>query len=442
MRYARIAIMSGQRQEEAIPLLGGVASATGAGRRLDGDGKLHLTPQAALLLGLRPKQRVGVWQEGVSARIGPYVGIMTNKRPGAPPGFRGLRGRRENYTALAQVAKEMGAVAFVFAAEDLDFSRRRVLGYTRGGGRWVPGEFPLPDVIYNRVPDRKSELSLPIVRVKRQLRKMEPAVALFNPQFLNKWELYGLLARQPELKAFIPETRLYRGPADIMAMLQKHDMLYLKPQDTFAGRGIMRILHKGENYILSYKDNKSYHHASHSTGEQLLRAFAARRAGTRYLVQQGLHLARFRGAIFDIRVLVQKNGQGSWEITGIGVRVAAPGGITTHVPNGGHIAPLEAVLSEVFGEGASCPRGLREKIAELALLVAATVERGVGSMFGEMSMDIGITSKREIYFFEANAKPMKFDEPTIRARSLRRLVEFSRYLAGYQGGRADANLQD
>ncbi|MBT9177202.1 MAG: Endospore coat-associated protein YheD [Firmicutes bacterium] len=295
-------------------------------------------------------------------------------------------------------------------------------------------EYPLPDVIYNRVPDRKSEVSLPVVKVKRQIKKMQPAVTLFNPQFLNKWELHELLARQPELRAYVPETRLYRGPEDITAMLQRHDMVYLKPQDTFAGRGIMRVSRKGARYVLSFKQGEKYHHASYTDAAALLRAFAVRRTSSRYLVQQGLHLAKFRGAIFDIRVLVQKNGRGSWELTGIGVRVAALGGITTHVPNGGYIAPLETVLTEVFGEDASRSRGLREKITELALRVAVAVEQGVGSVFGEMSMDIGITANKECYFFEANAKPMKFDEPTIRARSLRRIGEFSRYLAAYHSG--------
>jgi hypothetical protein len=383
-----------------------------------------------------------VWRNAGGMRIGPYVGIMTIRRPGNLAGFRGLRGRRENYTALTRVAGEMGAVAFVFAVEDVDFSQRRVLGYTRAGGRWARGEYPLPDVVYNRVPDRKSEVSLPVMHFKRQIKRLQPAVTLFNPKFLDKWELYGLLAKQPELTAFLPKTRPYREPKDLVDMLQKHDSVYLKPQDTFAGRGIMRVWRKGQKLILSFKDGAKYRHVSYTATAALLRAFAARRAGSRYLVQEGLSLAKFRGSIFDVRVLVQKNSQGQWEVTGIGVRVAAAGGITTHVPNGGYIAPLDTVLTEVFGESACRPEGLRDEIAALALKVAAAIESGIGSLFGEMSMDIGITGDKKCYFFEANAKPMKFDEPAIRAKSLRRLVEFSRYLAGYQssGGQSGVSI--
>jgi len=441
VQYARVVITSEEQQEQATRLIGGGVQTTGGVRPLERDNALELTPRAARLLGLRPKQRVGLWQKVTGTGIGPYLGIMTNKRPDSLPGFRGLRGRRENYTALTRVAREMGAVAFVFAVEDVDFSQRRLLGYTREGGRWVPREYPLPDVVYNRVPDRKSEVSLPVLRFKQQIGRLKPAMTLFNPQFLNKWELYGLLARQAELKAFVPETRLFRGARDLVDMLHKHDMVYLKPQDTFAGRGIMRILRQGKKYILSYKDGAKYRHGSYTDIAALLRAFAARRAGNRYLVQEGLHLAKFRGAIFDVRVLVQKNGQGKWEVTGIGVRVAAPGGITTHVPNGGHIAPLDTVLTEVFGDSACGPDGLREKVAALALKVAPAVERGVGSLFGEMSMDIGVTDAQKIYFFEANAKPMKFDEPAIRAKSLRRIVEFSRYLAGFASGGGQSGVR-
>lgn len=444
MHYARVIIASEQQRAQATRLSGGVAEVSGGVRLAEGKSALELTERAAHLLGLRDKQRVGVWRAAYGMRIGPYVGIMTNKRPGALPGFRGLRGRRENYTALTRMAGEMGAVAFVFAVEDVDFAQRRVLGYARVGGRWVPREYPLPDVVYNRVPDRKSEVSLPVMRFKQQIKRLQPAVALFNPKFLNKWELYGLLAKQPELTPFVPETCLYREPKDLVDMLRKHDMVYLKPQDTFAGRGIMRVWRKGQKLVLSYKDGAKYRHAAYTGTDALLRAFVARRAGSRYLLQEGLRLAKLRGAIFDVRVLVQKNNQGQWEVTGIGVRVAAPGGITTHVPNGGHIAPLDTVLNEVFGESAGRPQGLRDEIEALALKVAPAIERGVGSLFGEMSMDIGITEAKKCYFFEANAKPMKFDEPAIRAKSLRRLVEFSRYLAGYQssGGQSGVSIQD
>jgi len=45
-----------------------------------------------------------------------------------------------------------------------------------------------------------------------------------------------------------------------------------------------------------------------------------------------------------------------------------------------------------------------------------------------MSMDLGVDKQGNIWFFEANSKPMKFDEPHIRQKSLERIFQYSRFL--------------
>jgi hypothetical protein len=388
-------------------------------------------------LGLTTGQKVGFWTTEKGYKLGPYFGIMTNKRSDSAQGFRGLRGRRENYTALLRLAHSMGAVAFVFACEDVDFKKMRVLGYRQqSDGRWYSQSYPIPDVVYNRVPDRKSELSAVVVATKRRIAQLERThgVHLFNPHFLNKWELHKLFSRDPRVKPHLPSTRLYRSTDDIVSGLKQHGFVYLKPRDSFAGRGIMRASRSRDGYTLSVKRGTRYHHIRSSEVSGLLSLFQRHRRPGVYLVQQGLELARYKGSIFDARIIVQKNGQGQWVLSGAGVRVAARGGITTHVPNGGYIAPIEKVLGTAFAEHSVGPDVVYERIRQLALTIAPSIEEHYKKLFGELSMDIGIDRNGNCYFFEANAKPMKFDEPTIRKETLRCLIEYARYLAGYRMG--------
>lgn len=438
MQYAKV-VLSSRSGSEETKLSGGLTMVCGSVENRAEGKFLRLSPSSAYKLGLRNNQVVGVWEGREGLRLGPYIGIMTNRRPGNLRGFQGLRGRRENYTALSKTARQMGAVAFVFAVEDVDFRRLRVAGYALdGAGRWVAREYPIPNVVYNRVPDRQSEVSQHVVQAKRRFERLG-GVSLFNPRFLNKWDLYRILREEEGLLRYIPETRVCTGADAILSMLKKHRMVYLKPKDSFAGQGIMRAECSLGKYVLSFKQGGAYRHEPHSDFAGLARSFAARRRPGTYLVQQGLRLAKFKGAIFDARIIAQKNGQGQWDITGAGVRVAARGGITTHVPNGGHIESMERVISEVFGEGVDVPQGIHRRVRKLALDIAPTIERKYGRVFGELSMDIGITRDGQCYFFEANAKPMKFDEPTIRRKSLRRLVEYSRYLAGYRNHEVEAD---
>lgn len=445
MEHARIVVSEHHNSGDKVWLVGGLAR--GEGKLSAGaDGvSLQVSKGDARRLGIRDGKRISFWRTEEGMQLGPYIGIMTNKRPGGIRGFQGLRGRRETYIGLLKMALSMGAVAYVFACEDVDFKRMRVIGYHRNkAGNWLAQEYPLPNVVYNRIPDRQSEVA-PIVRMaKKRFEQLGHShrMTLFNPHFLNKWDLHRAFSQESRLKPYLPDTRLYSGPKDVLAMLKRHRMVYLKPRDTFAGHGIMRAEYKGGKYTLSHKVGTTYRHEHHVDFRGLAQSFIAKRHPGVYLVQQGLRLAKFRGAIFDARIIMQKTGAGVWDLTGAGVRVAARGGITTHVPNGGYIAPIDTVIYDVFKERLDTPNGVYSKVKNLALEMAPAIENRYKRLFGELSMDIGITSEGDCYFFEANAKPMKFDEPVIRRKSLRRLVEFSRYLSGYKGHEEEDNVNN
>jgi hypothetical protein len=149
--------------------------------------------------------------------------------------------------------------------------------------------------------------------------------------------------------------------------------------------------------------------------------------GEAYIAQQGIKLASFQDRRFDLRALVQKNQRGQWDITGIGARIAGAMSITTHVPRGGMIEDPEKLLAHSFNEAQA--RKLLIKAKNTALLIAKQIERASGQLLGEMSMDIGIDSSGNMWFFEANSKPMKFDEPHIRQKSLERIFQYGAFLA-------------
>jgi hypothetical protein len=129
-----------------------------------------------------------------------------------------------------------------------------------------------------------------------------------------------------------------------------------------------------------------------------------------------------------VRILTQKDCRGAWRLTGMGVRVAGAGCITTHVPAGGRVAGIDKVLVAVYGdEAAQVQTNLRTAIAA----IAPAIERGLGTEFGEFSMDLGVDRQRNVWFFEANSKPHKFDEDSIRHLSWIRTVQYAAFLGGF-----------
>ncbi|MDK8182285.1 YheC/YheD family protein [Paenibacillus sp. UMB4589-SE434] len=346
-----------------------------------------------------------------------------------------FRGNRENFTDLLMTGKELGFNVYIVTVKDLKLNAKRVIGYNYvpESNVWQQGWFPLPHVIYNRIPLREDEMQ-PSVNSKIKSILAHPTIRMFNPYFFNKWNLFEWLKKSKTTKPYIPSTRKLTTSASLGKMLNRHAYVYLKPETGKAGMGIMTLRvnqAKTLKFRLKIQDRKgstSYKSAHISKLWSRIRKQAGQ---SHYIIQQGISLAAINRRPFDLRVLVQKNQMGEWDITGVGARIAGVLSITTHVPRGGSIDDPEKLLTSIFGEEQASQIMTRARNA--SLVIARQVERGSGHTLGEMSMDLGVDASGGIWFFEANAKPMKFDEPHIRRCSLERIFQYSTYLAKNSG---------
>lgn len=345
-----------------------------------------------------------------------------------------FRGNRHNFADLIETGRELGYLAYVVTVRNLKLGRSRVLGYTYRRERevWVKGYFPKPHVVYNRIPQREDE-RLPRVRKKLMLISKYPGVKLFNRRFFNKWSLFQWLNKSKATRPYIPETKRLTEPQVLTSMLKRHSLLYLKPIRGKAGVGIMTVKTQPEKHLpyrLQIQNEKRSRTYRCSTVQKLWERIKAQTdaLGEPYIAQQGIALASVNDRPFDLRALVQKNETGNWALTGIGARVAGNASITTHVPRGGEIDEPEKLLVSVFGRERA--QQVLAQARNAALILARQIERSSKHRLGEMSMDLGVDTTGHVWFFEANSKPMKFDEPHIRRKSLERIFQYSQYLYG------------
>jgi len=110
----------------------------------------------------------------------------------------------------------------------------------------------------------------------------------------------------------------------------------------------------------------------------------------------------------------------------MGARLAGQLSITTHVPRGGKIENPVKLLQDSFGQKQATI--ILKKVEEAAILIATQIEQASDALLAEMSMDVGVDKHGELWFFEANSKPMKFDEPHIRKKSLQRIFQYGQFL--------------
>ncbi|GGE17180.1 hypothetical protein GCM10011571_18590 [Marinithermofilum abyssi] len=365
------------------------------------------------------------WKEG-TYKAGPFIAILTSKGNGST-----FCGNRQNFIDIIRMGKRMGVTVFVLTPEGLQPDSRTVRGYmldTRKGGKgWISGTLPFPDVVYNRIPSRFAEQQQAEQDAIRLLTKMEN-VHLFNPGFFDKWTLYLYLKRSAELCDLLPETVQWGNREAFFQLLQRHSILYLKPIDGKAGHGMIRVTKQDQHFETIYQTLKQKQRFLSQTREELYRLLQTLIQSRKYVLQQGIPLARYLGSPFDLRLLLQKDGTGTWQITGKGIRLAGQKAISTHVPMGGSIEDAEVVLGYLFSERQA---EKMEKLENTAIRIARHIEEQQGHTLGEMSMDMGIDNQEKLWFFEANAKPMKFDEPDIRERSLQQLIQYCLYLSGF-----------
>jgi len=345
---------------------------------------------------------------------------------------RVFRGNLNNFLDLIRTGNRLGMDVYVVTTNDFSLSSAHVQGYRYDFDKkkWSRELVPSPQVIYNRIPYRKMEMR-PEIQQTLQACNRSSAVQLFNPSFFNKWTLFEWLNNSKESKPYIPETRQLKTAQDLTQMLKKHSFLYLKPVRGKAGKGIMRIERmttsvKSTDYRLSRQADKQMVLTHHPTIDGLWHEFLRHRGKHEYIAQQGIELARFNHRAFDLRALIQKTVGGEWSVSGIGARLAGKSSITTHVPRGGSIEPPRKLLTHSFGNKTA--KNIMSKARKAAITLATQIEQQSGHQLGEMSMDLGVDTSGNIWFFEANSKPMKFDEPKIRKKSLERIIGYSQYL--------------
>ncbi|ASS75545.1 hypothetical protein CIG75_11480 [Tumebacillus algifaecis] len=384
-----------------------------------------------------------VYSQAEGLRIGPVIGIMTTgvRRDIKKP----IGGRTSLLGDFVRASRELNVLCYVFNAADVNFSAGTVSGVTMTGppGRetWTFGRFPLPEVVYNRVPHRRAETLPDVKRCKERLERM--GVPMFNERFLNKNEMYRWLSGDKRSSTYIPETERMRTADGLQRFCLKHQLIYLKPTGGSLGMGIYQVERDKQGYLVRYKREKNHVTTRFVNAEAVLQ-FVRRRSHPKstYLMQQGIRMMEYQGRKTDFRVHLHKNSVGAWEAAGIGAKVAGSTSVTTHVHNGGRVVAGDKVLRAWYGERAE---QMKARIVEVSIRVADVIQGLLKGESGEFGLDVALDKDGQVWVFETNAKPGRAvfrHTELIEAgkRSARMVLEYGAYLSKFplnRGGGVD-----
>ncbi|GLB58773.1 YheC/YheD family endospore coat-associated protein [Cytobacillus sp. NCCP-133] len=340
---------------------------------------------------------------------GPVIGILSGKGKD-----QSIAGNGPLFKALQKKILQNNGISFVFTAEDIQDDSVNGYIYLPAKDKWAEARFPLPHLVYNRVPFRKLEQKETFQKAFLFFKKNK--IPFFNPGFLDKYEVCQLLKAYPPLQKYIPDTILITDKSKLSHFIHTYKNIYLKPASGSKGKGIYRLsMQDGEKVII----NGLNHAFNYTHFEGFWNEWSIPLTDKAYIAQEAMSSAKIDGKRFDFRILVHFC-NGSFQVTGIGIRQAQGQEITTHIPNGGILIPYEMVRTQEHDDF----------IQMAAAQTGKLLEKSKG-FYGEFSIDAGRTDEGNYVIYEINSKPMSFDELSIEKKRIKELTHLFFARAGF-----------
>jgi hypothetical protein len=337
----------------------------------------------------------------------------------------------EYYRKLTLVGKELKLNVIVFTPENVYPERNLVnaIRYDSEKSRWIDILIPLPDLIYDRCRYQPNYS----FKVVRKFRETHPELNYLNRPMAHKWNVHQLLYKNPNIRAYLPETLQYHQASDLISFMKNYNLIYLKPSDGTGGRGILciRRIARGIYLIQGRDHNRKIITPRKMRVKQIPASFSSWGLKDHYLIQQGIPLALPDGRVHDYRLLIQKNGKGIWEVTGCAGRIGALRSITSNLHGGGIAMPMTKLLRSRFSSLQKIAE-IHNAMEQLSHEVVIALEKQYGRLC-EMALDIAVSPTAQVYLLEVNPKPARevfrrIRETATYEKAIRRPLEYALWL--------------
>lgn len=318
----------------------------------------------------------------------------------------GILEERKVFEQMTIEGEKLNMQIIIFTPSDVITSQRKVLAhiYNTESKNWQRKLTPIPNLIFDRCRLQRG------IRMKelRQFKADFPRLHFLNKPLGNKWTMHQKLSLSPFISDYLPETIKYTKISELISMLKKHRIIYIKPVNGTGGRGILRIEHTARRTLsVEGRDHNRKIISPRQLSANDIKYFLTRwdGTGTSYLVQQGIDLTLKNGRVHDYRILVQKDGTGQWDVTGGAGRVGAARSITANLHGGGSAVDMSALMKSFIDPNVNL-NAIQAEINQLVIEIALHLENE-GYQLCELAIDLAIDQSGKIWIIELNPKPAR-----------------------------------
>jgi hypothetical protein len=209
-----------------------------------------------------------------------------------------------------------------------------------------------------------------------------------------------ILSKNHLLSPHIPETHLLTKQ-NLQNMLRKYHTVYIKPNDSCQGKGVIRVDHIQKHFQLKTRDQKATYRLSNI--DQVMARIQKVKMNRTYIVQRGIDSYTHAKKLFDIRVHLLRI-HGKWEIGGIIGRIASNHGVATNAYSGGTPVQIQTLLQKHLILGEHRQKELMKELTTLSLETTRTFSKAFPK-WAEFGLDIGMDKRGHLWIYEINITP-------------------------------------
>lgn len=315
--------------------------------------------------------------------IGPVIGLLLGRTD------EKLR-RHLPRLVYSLFYKELNGLLFVYSEDNINFADFEITGYLYHDtfpGLWKKCKLPFPSASF-----RRTELS------SQTVNKMVSALGsgFFNTVYFDKWQFWKWVSSNDELIKYLPETTNQINLSTLNDFIESYGGAYLKPRNGSRGKGIHYIEKENGYYrwISNYDENIKVF-----SEDEIVPKLVKYRC---YLLQAPIFLRSYENRMVDYRVLLQKNGTGYWQCTGMIARFGKPQGITANFKANGYALQGYEALKIQFGYDDLRAFQKYQEIISICTKIAQQIDRK--GTFADFGIDIGIDEEEKIWVIEINKR--------------------------------------
>lgn len=365
-------------------------------------------------------------------KLGPVIALIVFSKLNemTPSKLNGYKGYFYEYAKI-------NGLIYLCAWNTIDTKRKQIKGYyydryeNNESKRWKFGTFPYPNSAYNRTAMPRAVFYDLVGTIGDRVFN-----SYSNGSF-NKWELWKRLSPVGELYRHLPATEQLTDLPSLDNMLKSHQSIYLKPSGGTLSQGIMKVGKSPTGYLVTYPERKKGEGPvqKHLDRKESIDQWFNKLKRKKYLAQQAITMNRYKNKPIDFRVIMQKNGVGQWECSGIFGKFGKSGNIITNFTQNGFIRSGIDTFKIAFNMNDEKALMKIEELKKIALRICQVFDE-YGN-YGDLGMDLMVDQEESIWILEVNTLdtyhrfPLHMDDRALYKKVVTSPFRYAKYLAGF-----------